>query len=146
MSCQDFFASSCFIVVFFAIRGKCEKANCSFCQSKFLGRRHHHPEGWSAALHSFFEQESGLTIGNGDLCVCGACDVNIRQELKARDKGEPYQLGWLKSRRVCCVPSADIKAEKHNFSWEVICKSISIASTSTPVDCCITTRCIECNR
>ena len=43
----------------------------------------------SSALRSFFEQES---VGNGDLCVCGACDVNIRQ---ARE---------LKSRRACCVP------------------------------------------
>ena len=57
----------------------------------------------------------GIVVGNGDLCVCGACDVNIRQALKARDKGEPYQLRCLKCKRVCCVPlqtSDDVEQEE----------------------------------
>ena len=56
-------------------------------------------------------------------------------------KGEPlsYQLRWLKDKRVslCCVPrcsSVDIKAEKHEFTWEVICDSIGIADVESPVD------------
>ena len=89
--------------------GKCEKASCLFCNASSwegdivilkTGLQHCAP-----FLRSYYR----------DLCVCGACDVNIRQALKARDKGEPYQLRWLKSRRVCYVPfctSADIKAEK----------------------------------
>ena len=66
---------------------------------------------------------------NGDVCVCEACSLSVRHALKARDKGEPYQLRWLKSKRKCCVPScssADIKAERHDFSWEVIGESIGI--------------------
>ena len=58
----------------------------------------------------------------------------MRHALKARDKGEPYQL---KSKRKCCVPScssADIKAERHDFSWEVICDSIGIASVTFPLE------------
>ena len=30
--------------------------------------------------------------------------------------------------------SADIKAERHDFSWEVICDSIGIASVTSPVE------------
>ena len=51
--------------------------------------------------------------------------------MKSREKGEPYQLRWLKNKKVsqCCVrscKSADIKAEKHEFTWEVICDTIGI--------------------
>ena len=63
------------------------------------------------------------------MCVCEACSLSVRHALKARDKEEPYQLRWLKSKRKCCVPScssADIKAERHDFSWEVIGDSIGI--------------------
>ena len=41
------------------------------------------------------EQESGLIAGIGDLCVWGACNTDLRQAMKARDKGEPYQLKWV---------------------------------------------------
>ena len=68
--------------------------------------------------------------------MCGACEVGLRKALKARDKGEPYHLRWLKSQRVCCVPfcTSAIKAEKHEFTWDVICHSVGIASVSPPVD------------
>ena len=58
--------------------------------------------------------------------------------MKARDRGEPYQLRWHKNKRVCCVPfcTSDSKAEKHSFSWDVICHSIGIANISSPVDTC----------
>ena len=87
-------------------------------------------------MHSFFEQETGLTVGNRELCVCGACDLSIRQALKARDHGG---LRWLKSKRVCCAPSCgsvdfEVHVHRHGFSWEDVCKSISIASVSSPVD------------
>ena len=42
-----------------------------------------------------------------------------------------------KHKNVCCVPScnlADINAEKHTFTWEVICDSIGIASVDSPED------------
>ena len=54
---------------------------------------------------SFFKEETGFTVGNRELCVCGACNFSIRQALKARGNGEPYQLRRLKSKKVCCVPS-----------------------------------------
>ena len=110
---------------------KCQAKECSFCASKFLGRRHRHTEGWSPSLVAFLEEESGLNAGNQNMCVCEACRSSIRNSMKARDDGEPYQLRWLKDKRVsqCCVPSCssvDIKAEKHEFTWEVICDSVEI--------------------
>ena len=48
-------------------------------------------------MHSFFEQETGLTVGNGELCVCGACDLSIRQALKAWDEGEPFGIASVSS-------------------------------------------------
>ena len=71
---------------------------------------------------SFFEEETGLTVGNRELCVCGALNVSIRQALKARDNGEPYQLRRLKSKKVCCVPSCsstDIEVYRHDFPGEM---------------------------
>ena len=115
---------------------KCGKEQCSLCQRKFLGRRHCHPEGWSSALRSFLEQESSLTVGNGDLCVCGACYVGLKRALTAKDKGDSYQLRWISTKRSCCVPSCTsaIRVDKHKFSWDVICSAIGIASISPPVD------------
>ena len=38
--------------------------------------------------------------------VCNSCVVRLLNSIRqARDKGEPYQLRWLKRKRVCCVPS-----------------------------------------
>ena len=50
---------------------------------------------------------------------------------------------------VCCVPSCssvNIKAEKHNFTWEVICDSIGIANLQGMFHCvqCIISRYIGC--
>ena len=86
---------------------------------------------------SFFKEETGLTVGNRELCVCGACNVNIRQALKARGNSEPYQLRRLKSRKVCCVPSCsstDIEVYRHDFSWGDVCNSIGIENVSSPVN------------
>ena len=85
----------------------------------------------------FLRDESGFDVSNNDACICGACDVSIRQALKSSDKGEPYQLRWLKGKKLsmCCVPccgSVDIKAEKHNFTWEEICASIGITAVECP--------------
>ena len=87
---------------------------------------------------SFFKEETGLTVGNRELCVCGACNVSIRQALKARGNGEPYQLRWLKSKKVCCVPSC---------IWGDVCNSIGIENISSPVNYVqsITSKCIECS-
>ena len=49
---------------------KCTKEKCSLCTNKFQGWRHRHPESWSLTVRSFFEQETGLTVGNRELCVC----------------------------------------------------------------------------
>ena len=57
--------------------------------------------------------------------VCEACHVSIRKAMKCKDKGEQYQLKWLKRKKVskCCVPSCksvDIKAKRHEFTRKVI--------------------------
>ena len=119
--------------------------DCLLCKTKFLGRRHRHTQGWSSSMIDVVRDESGLNVGNNDTCICGACDLSIRQALKARDKGEPYQLRWMKGKvvSVCCVPSCssvNIKAEKHNFTWEVICDSIGIACIESPGDVSLCTK------
>ena len=63
--------------------------------------------------------------------------------MKAKANNESYQLRWFKHKNVCCVPScnlADIKAEKHTFTWEVICDSIGIASVDSPEDISLCTK------
>ena len=118
---------------------------CFLCKSKFLGLRHRHTNGWSPSMIDLLQDESGLSIGNSSACICGACDLSVRQALKSRDKGEPYQLRWLKGKKasMCCVPSCnstDIKAEKHEFTWEVMCDSIGISSVESPGDISLRTK------
>ena len=60
-------------------------------------------------------------VGNSGACICGTCDLSVRQALKSRDKGEPYQLRWLMGKKasmfyVSTCNSTDIKAEKHEFT------------------------------
>ena len=118
---------------------KCQE-KCSLCHANFRGWRHRHPEDWSQSLIDIFlKDEFGLKGGNSEVCICGACDLSIRHAFKAKDKGEPYQLRWKKSKKIslCCVPtcsSTDIKAEKHEFTWEVIYDCMGIASVDTPGD------------
>ena len=95
---------------------KCQGEECCLCHGKFLGRRHRHPDGWAPSVLTFLKDESGLNFGNSDVCVCEACNVNIRQAVKSRERGEPYHLRWLKNKAVSqrCVPtckSADMKAK-----------------------------------
>ena len=124
---------------------KYQAKKCSFCFSEFCGRRHRHTEGWSPSMVAFLEEESGLNVGNKNMCVCEACRSSIRNSMKARDDGEPFQLRWLKDKRVprCCVPSCnsvDIKAEKHEFTWETICGSLGLGSVDHPGDISLCTK------
>ena len=109
-----------------------------------ISMRHRHINGWSPSIE-LLKGESGLSISNSSACIRGACDLSVRQALKSRDKGEPYQLRWLKGKKasMCCVPtcnSTDIKAEKHEFTWEVICDSIGISSVESPGDISLCTK------
>ena len=61
--------------VFDTMNGKYTKQKCSLCSCNFQGRRHCDPESWCPSVCSFFEQETGLVVGNRELCVCGACNV-----------------------------------------------------------------------
>ena len=72
------------------ISRKDHSEECLLCKIKFLGWRHRHIQGWSSSMIDFLKDESGLNVGNSDACICGACDLSIRQALKSRDKGEPY--------------------------------------------------------
>ena len=90
--------------MFAKMNRKCRAQECSLCCSKFLGRRHHHPDQ-SAVV--FLKEVAGLSVANSETntCICEACNVSIRQALKAVEKGEPCQLRWLKDKRIssCCV-------------------------------------------
>ena len=86
---------------------KYQAQECSLCSSEFLGRRHRHPD---QSVVAFLKEEAGFCVGISEsirMCVCKACNVSTRQALKAREKDEPYQLRWLKDKKVsvCCVPS-----------------------------------------
>ena len=91
-------------------------------------------------------EESGLNVGNRNMCVCEACRSSIRNSMKARDDGEPFQPRWLKDKEhlsQCCVPSCssvDIKAEKHEVTWEMICNSLGIGSAEHPGDISLCTK------
>ena len=124
---------------------KCKAEECFLCHSKFYGRRHHHTEGWSPSVVEFLEEESGLNVGNRNVCLCEACRQSIMHSMKASENGEPYQLRWQKNKTVSvyCVPSCssvDIKAEKHEFTWDMICESIGIASIESPGDISLCTK------
>ena len=46
-----------------------------------------------------------------------------------------YKLRWMKDKKVSvAVCYLNIKAEKHNFTWEVICDSIGITRIESPRD------------
>ena len=47
---------------------KCQTEVCFLCHSKFFGRQHH-TEGWSLSVVAFVEDESGLNVGNRNVCV-----------------------------------------------------------------------------
>ena len=113
---------------------KCRGQECSLCCSKILGciRRQ--------SVVAFLKV-AGLSVENTEtnfnMCICEAC---IRQVLKAVEKGEPYQLRDKGS--LCCVPrsSVDIKAEKCEFTWEVICDTVGNADVESPVDISLCTQ------
>ena len=95
----------------------------------------------------FLKDESGLNASNSDMCVCGAFDLSVRQAMKSRTRVS-LQVVEGKKVSVCCVPSCgsvDIKAEKHDFTWEVICDSIGIDLQVT-FHCVqiIISKCIDC--
>ena len=72
----------------------------------------------------------GLT----SVCVCRACESNIRRCLKKRTDGEAYAFRWLKKQKKFCIPfcdSVDIKASKHAFSWEEICSYVGVGSIAS---------------
>ena len=77
---------------------KCQAKECSFCFSEFCGRRHRHTERWSPSMVAFLEEESGLNVGNRNMCVYEAYRSSIRNSMKASNDGEPYQLRWLKDK------------------------------------------------
>jgi len=69
-------------------------------------------------------------------CISKACDLNIRRELKCAAAGKQYFPRWEKGKGQqkvnCCVPSCnlDVHVTKHQFSWQVICAALGIASVS----------------
>ena len=100
---------------------KCKAEECFLCHSKCFGCRHRHTEGWSPSVVEFLEEESGLNVGNRNMCVCEACCQSIMHSMKAIKNGESYQLRWQKNKTVsvCCVQSCssvDIKTKKHEFT------------------------------
>ena len=66
--------------------------------SKFIGQ-HTHPQTWSDLLQVFLMKVAVLETCD-NMCVCKACELNVRQSLKKRDNGNAFKLRWKKSCRV----------------------------------------------
>ena len=56
------------------------------------------------------------------VCVCKACELNIRQCIKKRNNEEPFTLRWQKRSVKCCIPTCTNKpsVDNHPFSFEEI--------------------------
>ena len=52
------------------------------------------------------------------MCVCKACELNIRQSLKKRDNGNAFNLRWKKNCKgvKCCIPGCVSKSTTMRFS------------------------------
>ena len=67
------------------------REDCFLCFSKFQGRQHAHPRKWSDDLLRFLS-EVAVVGERCDECVCKACEVNVRQCMKKKEKGDPSKL------------------------------------------------------
>ena len=111
-------------------RDKCSGEECS---SKLSGRHHAHPQKWSRELFKFFSEVATIE-STGALCVCKACELNVRQSLKKRENGEPFRLRWQKRSVKCCIPTCTNKStvDNHPFSFDEICECVGTTVTCEP--------------
>lgn len=112
----------------------CSSTSCCLCLSKFNKRRHFHSNGWSDAMQSFFQER---VTCHKSVCVCSACERNLRHCYKNWKDGVPYKFRWLKEEKLCSIPSCkskEIKACKHGFTWEDICSFVGVSSVETYTD------------
>ncbi len=89
---------------------------------------HAHPQGWtSSELKEFFAER--IILGPG-MCVCRACDSDIKKGFRLAKLGKPYTPRWQKhSRVVCWVPNCTEQSRpvirNHPFARETICPCVS---------------------
>ena len=106
-------------------KDKCSREVCSLCSSNISGRQHAHPQKW---FQTFLIEVAVLMI-----CVCKACEVNVRQCLKKKANGEPYKLRWQKTNvemlHSCMWNKSS--ADNHPFSLQEI---FDIIGTSPECD------------
>ena len=102
-------------------KDKCTGKECYLCSSNISGRQHAHPQKWSGELLKFFN-EVVMIESPGAVCVCKACELNIRQCIKKRNNEEPFTLRWQKRSVKCCIPTCTNKpsVDNHPFSLEEI--------------------------
>lgn len=123
----------------------CSSTCCALCFSKFNRRRHFHSEGWSDAMLAFFRDKVTCHSSMGSVCVCSACERNVRHCYKKWSDGAAFKFRWLKVEKKCSVPfceSKEIKACKHSFTWEEVCSSVGI----TTIDPCADTELPLCSK
>lgn len=114
------------------VMSQCLSTTCSLCSSKFYGRHHFHPQGWSGALQAFFKEQVSFHCIN--VCFCKACESNIRRSLKKHRNGESFRFRWVKEVKKCCIPFCEavgVKASRHTFTWEEICTYVGIGGIAS---------------
>ena len=61
------------------------------------------------------------SVFHTNVCMCKACESNIRCSLKKQRNGESFIFWWVKK---CCIlfwhEAVDAKTSKHAFTWEGI--------------------------
>ena len=114
-------------------KDKCSGEECSLCSGNINGRQHAHPQKWSVELQTFL-MEVTVLMKCDDVCVCKACEVNVRQCLKKKGNGEPYKLRWQKTSVRCCVPACENNSsvDNHPFSVQEIFDSIGTTPECDP--------------
>ena len=123
--------------VFDATSEKCTKKKCSVCSCNVKRRWHRHPESWCQNVRSFIEQETGLSVGNRELCVCVVLAMLGLDKHWRQGTTVSHTSSDGSRVREYCVPScssADIEVYRHDFSWGDLCNSIGRASVTSPVD------------
>ena len=82
---------------------------------------------------AFFRDKVTCHSSMGSVCVCSACERNVRHCYKKWSDGAAFKFRWLKVEKKCSVPFCESKEIK---AWEEVCSSVGIdpcADTELPL-------------
>ena len=91
---------------------------------------------------AFFRDKVTCHSSMGSVCVCSACERNVRHCYKKWSDEAAFKFRWLKVEKKCSVTFCESKACKHSFTWEEVCSSVGI----TTIDPCADTELPLCSK